>query len=856
MAEGEESVGNGVSGSRTTAAAATLAELQALRANQARLEGLVESLSLGRKPIPPPPSLASTMASQAQLVTSTPPIDFDGLILGDGVEYRDWSSYMELVMAELGYTDHLEARTPTDPPSSTWVIADRKARFALFKGLSKPDIALAMRYKTVGEAWEFFKTRAGRTGALNLHKQLQLVASCQQDRTEGAQAFLARLRALQRDVEESLAAYEFSYPEPLTVWHLLTGLRSDYEACKLSLYTHNVTALDAVLQALVLHEEALRHSSDSDKLRRVQATSPSPSPKRQQSSSSSASPSSTSASSVSSAGGQWAYHQPLTGPGCNVCGDLSHNYSKCAFYVRSVEILKRAGRLIPRGAPNTSPPPPAPQVPFSHSFIVDSGAQSHAISDPSLFSSSVPVSESALQADGSTLPITRRGHVPLGPILLQNVALCPDLADPLLSVSSLVKTGYGVWLDASGPLLYRGSELLAQGSFTGEDFVLGTPDFLPLPAPSVPTGPTGLPAPSSSLSDPPLLSRLRNSSAADFHIALGHASSATLKTMGLPSSFPPCAICIEANLTRAPIQRHHVPPREFSRPLAFVAVDLVGPFPPAPGEYRYAMHLLDGFSRHSWVVGLVRKDDAAAAFRSWWLTHARTLSQPLGVVHSDRGGEFLSQAFRRAVEEAGGSSSFTAAYTPEHNGLVERANRTVGEMSRAMMLQANFPSRWWLYAWEHASYLYNSRPHSSLSLIGLLLCPPFPFVLYPPFPSSLSPRSFSRSSFSLSLSLVSCPLCRLCRYPRPRSPTLPPSPSHPPSPPSSPHPRPHPPCLPIRSPSSRPLPPQLACTTRCPVSLFPRLSLPSSPSLRGHCWPSGRHGVAGCVCERTVGHLP
>ena len=356
MAEGEESVGNGVSGSRTTAAAATLAELQALRANQARLEGLVESLSLGRKPIPPPPSLASTMASQAQLVTSTPPIDFDGLILGDGVEYRDWSSYMELVMAELGYTDHLEARTPTDPPSSTWVIADRKARFALFKGLSKPDIALAMRYKTVGEAWEFFKTRAGRTGALNLHKQLQLVASCQQDRTEGAQAFLARLRALQRDVEESLAAYEFSYPEPLTVWHLLTGLRSDYEACKLSLYTHNVTALDAVLQALVLHEEALRHSSDSDKLRRVQATSPSPSPKRQQSSSSSASPSSTSASSVSSAGGQWAYHQPLTGPGCNVCGDLSHNYSKCAFYVRSVEILKRAGRLIPRGAPNTPPP--------------------------------------------------------------------------------------------------------------------------------------------------------------------------------------------------------------------------------------------------------------------------------------------------------------------------------------------------------------------------------------------------------------------------------------------------------------------------------------------------------------------
>ena len=54
-------------------------------------------------------------------------------------------------------------------------------------------------------------------------------------------------------------------------------------------------------------------------------------------------------------------------------------------------------------------------------------------------------------------------------------------------------------------------------------------------------------------------------------------------------------------------------------------------------------------------------------------------------LRSDNGGEFISNEFYDYCEENGIRRHFSATYTPQQNGVVERKNRTVQEMARTML---------------------------------------------------------------------------------------------------------------------------------------------------------------------------
>lgn len=53
---------------------------------------------------------------------------------------------------------------------------------------------------------------------------------------------------------------------------------------------------------------------------------------------------------------------------------------------------------------------------------------------------------------------------------------------------------------------------------------------------------------------------------------------------------------------------------------------------------------------------------------------------------------------------------FTAPYTPQHNGIVERRNRTPVAMGRSLLKERNMPSNMWGEAIRHAVYLLNRLP--------------------------------------------------------------------------------------------------------------------------------------------------
>nr|GEW86644.1 retrotransposon protein, putative, Ty1-copia subclass [Tanacetum cinerariifolium] len=75
-----------------------------------------------------------------------------------------------------------------------------------------------------------------------------------------------------------------------------------------------------------------------------------------------------------------------------------------------------------------------------------------------------------------------------------------------------------------------------------------------------------------------------------------------------------------------------------------------------------------------------------------------------------RYGEYMSQEFLDHLKEHEIISHRTPPYTPQHNGVSERRNRTLLNMVRSMMSQTTLPKFFWDYALESAARILNMVP--------------------------------------------------------------------------------------------------------------------------------------------------
>ncbi|GKB60741.1 zinc finger, CCHC-type containing protein [Tanacetum coccineum] len=74
------------------------------------------------------------------------------------------------------------------------------------------------------------------------------------------------------------------------------------------------------------------------------------------------------------------------------------------------------------------------------------------------------------------------------------------------------------------------------------------------------------------------------------------------------------------------------------------------------------------------------------------------------------GGEYLSHEFVNHMKSYGIVSQLTPPYTPQHNRVSERRNRTLLDMVRSMMNLTTLPKSFWGYALESAVRILNMVP--------------------------------------------------------------------------------------------------------------------------------------------------
>ncbi|KAK2388316.1 hypothetical protein QL285_062010 [Trifolium repens] len=114
------------------------------------------------------------------------------------------------------------------------------------------------------------------------------------------------------------------------------------------------------------------------------------------------------------------------------------------------------------------------------------------------------------------------------------------------------------------------------------------------------------------------------------------------------------------------------------------------------------------------VLYVPAKSDAFEVFKRFKTLVEKQSDKSLKVLRTDGGGEYTSTEFENYCKEQGIIHEVTAPYTPQHNGLAERRNRSILDMARSMVKQKNLPKRFWGEAVATAVYILNRSPTKKL----------------------------------------------------------------------------------------------------------------------------------------------
>ncbi|CAI7883365.1 unnamed protein product [Closterium sp. NIES-53] len=171
---------------------------------------------------------------------------------------------------------------------------------------------------------------------------------------------------------------------------------------------------------------------------------------------------------------------------------------------------------------------------------------------------------------------------------------------------------------------------------------------------------------------------------------------AGIRVKGEPDEVLGCLTCMEAKFTRYPLSSSEATAKA---PLDEVVMDVVGPLKLGAAGAECFLTILDVYTRMTWVYVLSKQSDVAETVKTDWLPMVeRQQDRLVKSIRTDRGGEFLSKEFGLWLKKNGIRQSHSMPYPPAMNGIAERANRTITETARGLLIEAGLPD----YVWRDA----------------------------------------------------------------------------------------------------------------------------------------------------------
>lgn len=170
-----------------------------------------------------------------------------------------------------------------------------------------------------------------------------------------------------------------------------------------------------------------------------------------------------------------------------------------------------------------------------------------------------------------------------------------------------------------------------------------------------------------------------------------------------------CETCLKGKISNLPFPKYSN--IRSSDVLEVVHSDICGPMRTTSlGGYKYFAFFIDDFSRKIFVYFLKHKSDILDAFKIFKAQVECETSKKIKVLRTDNGSEYVNGDFDKFLKLYGIQRQLTVQYTPQQNGVAERANRTVVEMARCMLMDSELPESLWGEAVNTAVYLRNRSP--------------------------------------------------------------------------------------------------------------------------------------------------
>ncbi|CAI5991353.1 unnamed protein product [Closterium sp. NIES-65] len=168
---------------------------------------------------------------------------------------------------------------------------------------------------------------------------------------------------------------------------------------------------------------------------------------------------------------------------------------------------------------------------------------------------------------------------------------------------------------------------------------------------------------------------------------------AGIRVKGEPDEVLGCPTCMQAKFTRFPFSSSEATAKA---PFDEVVMDVVGPLKLGAAGAEYFLTIVDVYTRMTWVYVLAKKSDVAETLKADWFPMVeRQQDRLVKSIRTDRGGEFLRKEFGLWLKKNGIRHSLTMPYSPAMNGIAERANCTITEAARGLLIEAGLPDYFW-----------------------------------------------------------------------------------------------------------------------------------------------------------------
>jgi transposase InsO family protein len=127
-------------------------------------------------------------------------------------------------------------------------------------------------------------------------------------------------------------------------------------------------------------------------------------------------------------------------------------------------------------------------------------------------------------------------------------------------------------------------------------------------------------------------------------------------------------------------------------------------------EFRWFVTFIDCCSRVTWLFLMRSKSEVPNYFRNFHKMLETQYGKGVKILRSDNGTEYTNKSMQEFLKGEGIIHQTTCVNTPEQNGVAERKNRYILEVTRCLLFSMNVPRYLWGEATKIAVYLINRMP--------------------------------------------------------------------------------------------------------------------------------------------------